>query len=96
MPVIQITMTANQPLVIHSKLENPLSRKQNIVALSTIESETIGLTYAAQEAIWFKELLDELGFPQNVIEIFEDNQAGIKLAKNPQQHSTTAELDAFN
>jgi hypothetical protein len=68
------------------------ARKQNIVALSTTESETIGLTYAAQEAIWFKELLAELGFRQQAVEIFEDNQACIKLAKNPQQHSRTKHI----
>ena len=57
------------------------ARKQNIVALSTTEAETIGLTYAAQEAIWFKELLAEIGFYQPAVEIFEDNQACIKLVK---------------
>ena len=68
------------------------ARKQNIVALSTTESETIGLTYAAQEAIWLKELLLELGYPQQSVEIFEDNQACIKLAMNPQQHSRTKHI----
>ena len=68
------------------------AKKQNIVALSTTESETIGLTYAAQEAIWFKVLLEELGHPQSAVEIFEDNQACIKLAKNPQQHSRTKHI----
>jgi hypothetical protein len=50
------------------------------------------LTYAAQEAIWFKELLAEIGFYQPAVEIFEDNQACIKLAKNPQQHSRTKHI----
>ena len=80
----------------HFKIgESPISwsaRKQNVVALSTTESETIGLTYAAQEAIWLKELFAELGFPQQSVEIFEDNQACIKLAMNPQQHSRTKHI----
>jgi len=77
---------------VGSSLVSWSARKQNIVALSTTESETIGLTYAAQEAIWFQVLLAELGYPQPAVEIFEDNQACIKLAKNPQQHSRTKHI----
>ena len=65
------------------------SNKQNIVALSTAESELIALTAAAQEAIWMQTLLAELGFPQVPTTIFEDNQACIALAKNPQNHKRT-------
>jgi len=68
------------------------SNKQNIVALSTAESELIALTAAAQEAIWLQTLLAEFGFPQVPTTIFEDNQACIALAKNPQNHKRTKHI----
>ena len=78
------------------KLGNSLvswsSGKQNITALSTAESETIGLTNAAQEAVWLRRILEELGIRQNSTEIFEDNQACIAMARNPQQHKRTKHI----
>ena len=68
------------------------SGKQQITALSTAESETIALTLAAQEAIWFRALLEELGFKQTPTTIFEDNQAAIALARNPQNHKKTKHI----
>ncbi len=50
MQVIQITMTANQ-FKIGESIVSWSSRKQNIVALSTTEAETIGITYAARKAV---------------------------------------------
>ena len=91
MLVTQI-ITMENPFKIGDSIVSWSARKQNMVALSTTESETIGLTYAAQEAIWFKVLLKEMGYPQSAVEIFEDNQACIKLAKNPQQHSRTKHI----
>jgi len=60
--------------------------------LSTAESELIALTAAAQEAIWLQILLAEVGFPQIPTTIFEDNQACIALAKNPQNHKRLQQL----
>jgi hypothetical protein len=68
------------------------SNKQNIVALSTAESELIALTSAAQEALWLQSLLKELGFAQVPTTIHEDNQACIALAKNPQNHKRTKHI----
>jgi hypothetical protein len=62
------------------------STRQSIVALSTMESEYIALTPAVQEVIWLKQLLEDLGCPQNTITLYEDNQACIKLSFNPQQN----------
>jgi hypothetical protein len=68
------------------------SSRQPIIALSTAESEYIALTPAIQEAIWLKQLLEELGHPQGCIPIFEDNQACILLTKNPQDHKKTRHI----
>ena len=61
-----------------------MSKKQAVVALSTSESEYIALTSAAQEAIWLRKLLTELGISTVCVKLMEDNQGGaIALAKNP-------------
>jgi hypothetical protein len=44
---------------------------------------------AANEALWLKQLLRDLGFHQGVIQIYEDNQACIALTKNPEDHKRT-------
>jgi hypothetical protein len=36
-----------------------------MVCLSTAESEFVAATEASKELIWFRHLLEELGFPQN-------------------------------
>jgi len=43
------------------------STKQSTVAISSTEAEYIALSQATQEAIWLKELLAQLGFPQDQI-----------------------------
>ena len=58
-----------------------LSMKQAVVALSTSEAEYIALSSAAQEAMWLKKLLPELGISTECVKLMEDNQGAIALAK---------------
>ncbi len=58
------------------------SKKQSIIALSSSESEYVAATHAAQEALWFQQLLEELGIRQNTINVYEDNQGCIALTKS--------------
>ena len=64
-----------------------MSKKQNCVALSTVEAEYMALSSAAQESVWLERLLGEMnersGKP---IVVFEDNQSTICMAKNPKFH----------
>nr|CCA23220.1 putative polyprotein [Albugo laibachii Nc14] len=55
---------------------------QQSVALSTAEAEYIALSLCMQEVLWLKSLLCELKakIPQQ-IEVFEDNQSAIAIAK---------------
>lgn len=64
------------------------SKKQRTVALSSTEAECMALTEAAQEAIWLKAFLCELGEMKNdiAVKIYEDKQRSIALAKNPEFH----------
>jgi hypothetical protein len=68
------------------------SHTQPVVALSTAESEYIAITDTAKEVVWFKLLLRELGYPQGNVTIWEDNQAAIKISKNPQDHKRTKHI----
>ena len=59
------------------------SNKQNIVALSTAESELIGLVNSAKEYIWFRKFFSELNFEfSNPTIIYGDNNAANSIVKN--------------
>lgn len=73
------------------------SKRQPVTALSTTEAEYIALSSAAQETIWFRTLLQELGYKQDDATIVnEDNQGTIALANNPVAHSRTKHIDVRN
>lgn len=64
------------------------SRKQNLVALSTCESEFIALSEACRAATWLRRLLGD--FRQNsskATTIFEDNQSCLKLIEEEERLS---------
>jgi hypothetical protein len=69
------------------------AKRQPTTALSSTEAEYMALTQATKEAIWLRRLLLELGFPQQITTIFEDNQSTIALAKNPVHHQRTKHID---
>lgn len=65
---------------------------QPVVALSTTEAEYIALTEATKEAVWLKELMNELGFTQGPVDIHCDSQSAIALAKNAVHHERTKHI----
>lgn len=70
------------------------SKKQKCVALSTAEAEYVALSSAAQESIWLRQLLMELGSsPETPTVIFEDNLSTIAMTKNPQFHGRAKHID---
>ena len=68
------------------------SKRQSTVALSSSEAEYIAACEATKEALWFKQLLKELGFEQGTVPVYEDNEAAILLSKNPQHHGRTKHI----
>jgi hypothetical protein len=63
------------------------SKLQTSPALSSTEAEYMAMTRAAQEAIWLRQLLEQLGFKQDSpTKLQGDNQGAIALAKNPGDH----------
>lgn len=70
------------------------SKRQEVVSLSTTESEYIAATHAAKEAIWLRQLIAQLFEPiAGPTVIFSDNQSAIALAKDHQFHSRTKHID---
>jgi hypothetical protein len=70
------------------------SKRQQTVAHSSAEAEYMALHAAAQEAMFLRQLLTDMGVQVvNPTLIFEDNQAAIKLTANPMFHQRTKHID---
>ena len=69
------------------------SQKQAAVALSSTEAEYVALAVASQEAVFLRQLLEELGFQQtSPTFIGEDNQSCISIT-NRTDHKRTKHVD---
>ena len=79
---------------LNNSLISHMSKKQKTIALSTAESETHAAVQATKEAIWLRNLLEELSFKQEQpTVIYCDNQAAIALSRNPEYHSRSKHVD---
>jgi len=67
---------------------------QEIISLSTTESEYVAITHAAKEALWIRSLLSQL-FPGKLdpTTLFSDNQSTIALTRDHQYHARTKHID---
>jgi hypothetical protein len=68
------------------------SKKQKTIALSSAEAEYMGISSAAQDVKWLKQLLGEFSFYVNA-EIFTDNQAAQAIGRNDTYHERTKHID---
>ena len=69
------------------------SNKQKTVAISSTEAEYIGLSDAAQEAIWLKKLINELGTNIEQVTICGDNLSSMQIVKNSHCHNRSKHID---
>ncbi|XP_076952723.1 uncharacterized protein LOC143626547 [Bidens hawaiensis] len=72
------------------------SAKQDVVVLSTIESEYIAASLAAQEAAWIRKFITDLGVVRTIqdpLEIFCDNEGAIAQIKEPCAHQKTRHIE---
>ena len=70
------------------------AKRQEIISLSTTESEYIAATYAAKEALWLRQLIFQLfGIDLTSTTLFCDNQSAIALTKEHQYHARTKHID---
>ena len=64
------------------------------VALSSMESEYMAASAAAQEAIWLNRVLEEMGFrSMKPIILYEDNKAAILFSDHPDDHRRSKHID---
>ncbi len=68
-------------------------KKQPTVALSTAEAEYMSLAEAVKEMKWLRQLLEELGFPQEITEMMQDNQSCVQMAKGNINHQRSKHID---
>jgi hypothetical protein len=72
------------------------SRKQPIVTLSTTEAEFVAAASCACQAIWLRNILEEINFKQQgPLLIYCDNSSTIKLSKNPVMHGRNKHIEHF-
>ncbi len=70
------------------------AKRQEIVSLSTTESEYIAATYAAKEALWLRTLISQIfGSTLPATTLYSDNQSAIALSKEHQYHARTKHID---
>ena len=70
------------------------SKKQTSIALSTTEAEYYALGIACQEAVWLKQLCQEVFMPlDKPIHIFSDNTGAVALSDNPVFHNRSKHID---
>ena len=70
------------------------SKKQQAQALSSTEAEYTGAVKAACEAVWLRQMLADMHISQvGPTSLFSDNQAVLKLAKNPVFHERTKHIE---
>jgi len=72
-----------------------MSKKQELITLSTMEAEYVAMTHAAKELFWLRRLLSEVFRPLNhPILLHSDNQSAIALAHSEGQfHARTKHID---
>ena len=70
------------------------SKKQQVIALSTVKAEYIAQAHAAKEALWLRSFVNEIRKePVRAITINSDNQGAIALLKDNKFHSRTKHID---
>ncbi|KAG9444534.1 hypothetical protein H6P81_015874 [Aristolochia fimbriata] len=72
------------------------SKKQDCIAISTMEAEYIACSLAAQEAIWIRNFLRELCIVDSIkdpITMYCDNEAARSLSKDSRYHSRAKHID---
>ena len=70
------------------------SKKQGAVATSSSEAEFVSASKAADELVWQRRLMTDLGFPQpGPTPLYEDNRACRLLSENPVHRERSKHID---
>ena len=69
-----------------------MSKKQNSILLSTVETEYIVVSSCCTQLLWMQKLLD-YGIRQEHLTIYCDNNSAINISKNPVQLSRRKHIE---
>ena len=71
------------------------SKKQPVVALSSCESEFIGMAYVIQEGSFLQQLMRDMTIFSSIqpVTLYVDNIGSIELGKNPVYHQRSKHID---
>ena len=70
------------------------SKKQKVVALSSVEAEFYGMAKGLCELLWLRRLLTEIDFPPNSeMDMFCDNKTVIDISHNPVQQDRAKHVE---
>jgi hypothetical protein len=80
--------TSSNMLFIGSGLVSWKSKLQETIAKSSVEAEYVSASSQADEVLWLRQLMKEIGFPSNGLDdgptpIFTDSRGAKLAAKNP-------------
>jgi hypothetical protein len=71
------------------------SKKQNSVALSTVEAEYIDAGHCCVQLLWMRQTLRNYGYQLSKVPLLCDNESAICMADNPVEHSRTKHIDIW-
>jgi hypothetical protein len=77
-----LTLDRHFVLVIHNTMFCARTMKQSNVTLSSTESENSAAVEAIKDILWFRQLFEELGFPQSMIHLAENFSGNHKKVKH--------------
>ncbi|XP_075083389.1 secreted RxLR effector protein 161-like [Nicotiana tabacum] len=69
------------------------TRKQNFVALSTVEAEYVATASCCAQLLWIKQHLEDFGVFSDCVPLLCDNTSALNMAKNPVQHKRIKHID---
>jgi hypothetical protein len=69
------------------------SKKQNPVALSTVEAEYIAAGHCCARLLWMRQTLRDYGYKLSKVPLLCDNESAIRMLDNPVEHSRTKHID---
>ena len=72
------------------------NKKQNSVALLTVEVEYIAVRLGCAQVLWKKQTLSDFGLTYSHIPIKCDNTSAISISKNLVQHSRTKHIEIIH
>jgi hypothetical protein len=69
------------------------SKKQNSIALSTVEAEYIAAGHCCAQLLWMRQILSDYGYKLSKVSLLCDHENAIRMMDTPVEHSRTKHID---